>query len=160
MLSPDRTWFVVGTILFGTGGVLGISDGRWFGWFVLACGVFGFVVLIWATFSPKSRLRLSPRGFEFGSMKRVSSYLWSDISEFFPARFAGGSWVCFTFSEKYSGETKVRHVNQRFGKFDRFLPNNYGLSAEDLAGLLERWRSRFGNAKASTADGDDVSLSE
>ncbi len=75
-------------------------------------------------------------------------------------RFGGNTWVCFVFSARFTGEEKLRRINQQFGKFDRFLPNNYGLSAMELAQLMESWRIRFGDLDISMQGGDELFLSE
>ena len=54
------------------------------GFLSAAMGAVSFVALVWAAFSPHSRLRLSPEGFTFGSVRRVSTYRWSDVAAFFP----------------------------------------------------------------------------
>ncbi len=142
-IHANPTWFFVGIILFGGGGALLIQQRPIVGIVSVAIGALSFVVLLWTAFSPRSRLRLSPEGFTFGTIRRISTYRWSDVAAFFPLRVAGHDRVCFKFSKEFSGEMKQRQINQDFGGFDRFLPNDYGMRADQLAELLESWRSRY-----------------
>src|SRR5579872_1097633 len=98
----------------------------------------------WVPFAPRMRLYLSPEGLTFGTLRRRSTYRWSDIASFFGLHL--GSWchtVGFNFSESFTGERKLRRINQEFGRFDRFLPDTYGMQPVELAALLENWRLRY-----------------
>lgn len=141
-MHPSLTWLIVGVLLFGGGGAPLIQEQPIIGCISVVIGALYLGALMWTAFSPRSRLRLSPDGFTFGSMRRISTYRWSDVAAFFPLRVAGNDRVCFTFSKEFGGETKLRRINQDFGGFDRFLPNDYGMKADQLADLLESWRVR------------------
>jgi len=145
VVHPNPTWLIVGALFFGGVGTVIVSRHQLSGWLGVAIGMVFFIVLLWTVFSPHSRLRLSVEGFSFGSMRRVSAYHWSDVAAFFPCRFAGRTWVCFRFSPYFTGERKVRRINQDSEGFDRFLPNDYGMRPVELAQLLEGWRLRHGN---------------
>jgi hypothetical protein len=60
--------------------------------------------------------------------------------------FGGHQWVVFTCVPWYSGDERIRAINQEFGRFDRFLPDTYGMRAATLAQLLESWRLRHADA--------------
>src|SRR5260221_3792593 len=121
VLHSNSTWIIIGAVFFGVTGIFLAYSGQWFGWISMATSLACFVLLFWMIRSPNSRLYLSTRGFRFGSLRRVSTYRWSDIDRFFPRRVANIERVCFTFSEQYQGEARLRQINQNFGGFDRFL---------------------------------------
>jgi hypothetical protein len=114
------------------------------GWFYL--GLTGLVAgsSAWIMAAPRLRLRLSPAGFAYGTVRRRYAFRWSEVASFGVAEFAAHRWVVFSFAAGYSGDERVRAVNQRFGGFDRFLPDIYGMRAAALAELLEGWRLRYG----------------
>ena len=125
-------------------GVVVLSSGQIFGWFGIALGVASLFLAGWMGFSPKSHLRLSPQGFSFGTWQRVSSYRWADVSGFFTTKFTTGRRVGFAFASHYRQEPPIRWMSPPF--YGRFLPNQYGMDAVELAKLLESWRSRYATA--------------
>lgn len=120
-----------------------VLSGDWVGWLGVGIAVVACAMYIWVVFSPNSRLYLSADGFRFGTLRRISAYRWSDVARFFPLRIGPHDRVCFTFSTRFEGEEKLRRINQKFGGFDRFLPDDYGMKAGELADLLESWRTKF-----------------
>jgi hypothetical protein len=148
-IHPRPTWLIVGVVFFAGCGALSFKQRPIVGVVSIVIGIVFLALLSWVAFSPRSRLRLSAHGFTFGSMRRVSTYRWADVEAFFPCRFARRTWVCFTFSPLYSGERRVRSINQRFGGFDRYLPLDYTMRPEALAQLLEKWRVKYGDDRAA-----------
>jgi hypothetical protein len=102
--------------------------------------LFGFTA--WVMLAPRMRLRLSSEGFAYGTVRRRYFFRWSDVAGFEVSPFAGHQWVVFTFVPGYCGDERVRAINQEFARFDRFLPDTYGMRAVALAQLLESWRLR------------------
>ncbi len=124
-------------------GLCTILRGTVLGWLFLILGTFLTLFCLCAPFVPRMRLHLTETGFSFGSLRRRSTYRWSDIAHFFPLEFGGQRHVGFNFSPTFTGgqrDERVRRINQGFGGFDRFLPDNYGLERKALAQLLESWR--------------------
>ncbi|OWK45724.1 hypothetical protein [Fimbriiglobus ruber] len=96
----------------------------------------------WVLTAPRMWLRLSPTGFEYGTVLRRYSFRWDDVAWFGVSEFASHRWVVFVFAREYPGDERVRRINQRFGGFDRILPDTYGYRPVALAELLESWRFR------------------
>jgi hypothetical protein len=101
----------------------------------------GFAVYVLT--APRMRLRLSATGFEYGTVVRRYSFRWVDVAGFGVADFATFRWVVFVFAPGYTGDGRVRRINQDFGGFDRYLPDTYGRNPIALAELLEEWRVRY-----------------
>jgi hypothetical protein len=117
------------------------QDSKWiFRGLLLLCGVLGGVTSLAALFSKRMMLRLSPAGFQFGTLRKKYSYRWSDVVQFGVVHMVGKR-VCFTFHPSFRGEEKVRKINRPAG-FDRFLPDDYGMQPLKLAELLEQWRTQ------------------
>lgn len=122
--------------------VLILSEDNWFGWVCLPFSSACVLVSIWAMLSPRFRLYLDSSGLSYATMKKDYAYEWRDIAWFSTVRLATTDYVSFGFAPGFDGDVRIREVNQRFGGFDRFLPDTYGLRADELAKLLEEWRSR------------------
>jgi hypothetical protein len=137
-------------------GGFGLRTGWQFAWLYLggAALLFGFTA--WVLPAPRMRLRLSPEGLAYGTLRRRYFFRWSDVAKFGVADFAGHRWVVFLLAPHYQGDKReralnrslhderVRAINRGFGGFDRFLPDTYGMRAVALAELLESWRVRYG----------------
>jgi hypothetical protein len=125
---------------FGTGMLLRGTGWPWL-YLGLAAPLAGFGC--WVLLPPRMQLRLSPAGFEYGTMARRYSFRWSDVAGFAVSEFASFQHVVFVFVPGYRGAERVRRINQGFGGFDRYLPDTYGYQAAVLAELLESWRRRY-----------------
>jgi hypothetical protein len=135
--------FGMAAFLGGFGG-LGLRAGWPWAWLYLGMAVLLVGFAAWVLFAPRMRLRLSPAGFAYGTVRRRYFFRWVDVARFEESEFAGGCWVVFTLVLEYEGDERVRYINQEFGRFDRFLPDTYGMQAAQLAELLESWRLRYG----------------
>jgi hypothetical protein len=123
---------------------LGLRAGWPWAWLYLGMAVVLIGFTAWVMLAPRMRLRLSPSGFAYGTARRRYFFRWEDVAEFGVARFAGYWWVAFNLVPGYRGDERVRAINQEFGRFDRFLPDTYGMRAVELALLLESWRLCYG----------------
>jgi hypothetical protein len=156
-LKPSRLkWSLIllSFLLLGLVGFLMFSKGNYLGIGGIIISFFGVLFCVWVMISSRMNLHLSSKGFNFGTVKRISDYKWTDISSFDVARISYNDIVCFTFSDSYYGEMKTRSINQGFGGFDRFLPDTYGLKAADLVALLESWRKQHSNMSSESIDVD------
>jgi len=134
-------------------GALIAVNGRATGWVIVAVTIPLALLFLWCLVSKRMHLQLAQRGFSFGTLRKQYSYSWSDIAYFGVVEFGRERWVCFVLSPHYVGEEHVQATNQAFGGFDRFLPDTYGMRAEELAALLEAWRARAGREVAQGRTG-------
>jgi hypothetical protein len=121
-------------------GVWLILAGEWFGW--LAAIFFGLcAIVLAATLLPNSSyLQIGPEGFAIRSLYRTQSFRWSDVGPFVVRRFKNGQMVMFDFSEEYSQQRRLRELSKALAGHDGGLVDSYGLSHDDLAALLNRYR--------------------
>lgn len=144
--SPAK-WFWM-TAGFFVGGLISTSmivRHEWLGWAFLPLMAFGTIFSALVPFLSRMRLHLSPAGLSFGTLRRKYEYRWSDVASFYALNMGSHlRTVGLTFSLSFSGERKLRRINQEFGGFDRFLPDTYGMQPLELATLLESWRLRHG----------------
>ena len=149
--SPAKWfWMTMGFFVGGLVCLSMISQHEWLGWVLISIMSFGTVFCAWVPFASRMRLHLSPAGVTFGTLRRRYVYRWPDIASFFGLHM--GSWqhtVGFNFSDSFPGERRVRRINQEFGRFDRFLPDTYGMQPLELAALVETWRLRYAQHHAA-----------
>jgi hypothetical protein len=90
-------------------------------------------------------LKLSSHGFTVRTWFRDESFRWSDVKEFrlITYRYLGfipiRRSVGFRFSETYKRNV-LRRIAGAIVSFDRILPDNFGMKAQQLVGLLESTR--------------------
>ena len=146
ILRPSPTkwfWMTTGFFVGGAISLSMISQHQWLGWALIPIMSLGTAFSAWVPFASRMRPHLSSAGLTFGTLRRRYTYRLSDIASFFGLHM--GSWyntVGFNFSDSFPGERGVRRINQEFGRFDRFLPDTYGMQPLELAALLETWRLR------------------
>ncbi len=91
-------------------------------------------------------LKLNQEGFTACYWFKETSYRWSDIAEFkvITYRYMGIIPVRRIVGFRYTENSGKRHLALRIvgaiARFDRALPDTYGMKAKELALLLDRWR--------------------
>ena len=104
------------------------------------------ILLTAASFIPgATSLKLSSHGFIVRTWFREESFRWTDVKEFrlITYRYLGfipiRRSVGFRFSETYKRNV-LRRIAGAIVSFDRILPDNFGMKAQQLVGLLESTR--------------------
>ena len=150
-------------ILVGVLACLGVRAGQHDASIGLAVSVFGVLFFggstalcartLWA-----GALQLGGRGFQVTLFGR-KEYLWVEVSDFEPYRQGAASGVRFNAVQprsRFNGR-----MNVWLGYSNDALTDTYGLAAEELADLLEAWRStalggeRDDQLPASVSEQDD-----
>lgn len=111
------------------------------GWFVLL--LFGFCTAVFAIqlLPGAASLQLTPTGFCYRALFRSRAFVpWHTVSEFRVAKVASNPRVAYS-TEAMAG-SKLAPINRALIGETEALPDNYGYSAEELAKLLNEWRSR------------------
>ncbi len=89
-------------------------------------------------------LLLTPGGFTARTIFKSRTFRWAEIEAFDVMAFRGAKLVVFTFSPQGKlrvVESRWRKLNQAIGGGDDNLPDTYGMSAEALAALMNKWKS-------------------
>jgi hypothetical protein len=153
ILRPSK--IKVGLILalclaFTVGGGWMIHGHRRGGWF--AAIVFGLGSLICALqlLPGSSYLLLEPDGFTVRTLYRSQKYGWAEVERFGVTRIGGNKTVAFDFSRRYERWRMGRQVAAGISGYEGMLPDTYGMKAEQLAGLLNAWKTRAGDAGRTT----------
>jgi len=106
------------------------------------CGLVGLVGLL----PNSSYLTLTDRGFEFASLYRKHFVSWSDVDSFIPIKIQHNRMVGWNYSPGFSKSQRLRRVNTALAGTEAALPDTYGMSAEELADLMNRLLAMYANA--------------
>jgi len=87
-------------------------------------------------------LELTAHGFACHQIFKTWRYQWEDVAGFTPIR-PGQPMVAFRFEPTYRGSRLPWRFLRPASGLDAGLPGTYGMRAEDLANLMNRWRERF-----------------
>jgi hypothetical protein len=121
----------------------------WFDWLGIIFFGSGVVVFTINLLPNCTHLKLSEKGFEARTLYRSSFTPWADVELFGAGTAMGNKTVCFAYSafspslKKASkdGVGWLRKLNNTEGI--GWLPQTYGMSAEDLAKLLNKWKQKY-----------------
>jgi len=143
-LYPSRKkWllFLLGSALFTAGGVgMVVTKADW-GWLVLiffavCTAVFGIGLLPGA-----GRLVLDHDGFQVTTLYRSFRRQWHDVKSFEPVAIPPSMQRSVGYDDVNAGKT-ITVLNTAISGHNAALPDSYGLSVDDLAQLMLRWRER------------------
>jgi len=146
---------VTGAIAFP--GLLNIAV-KVVGWFAMVFFGLGVPVALFQLLTGKSYLLLTREGFEMRGIRKSRRIPWSEVSAFAAwtlvnpvlALLPRGirdlgqpKMVMFDYGPGVESHRRLRSVNQMLAGHDAGLADTYGLTAEELAALMNDWRSRF-----------------
>jgi hypothetical protein len=141
-----RFWIVFGSLFVAAWGigVLAEHSDSWLGWVgaLLFCVAAFFIVMQLAR--PDS-LTLAGDAFTYTSLGRRYRYAWTDVAEFgvLLVQVIGAPGTVRRVGIRMkTGSTLVRlMVSGPDKRFDREVPDTYGLSVDELIALMEEWRT-------------------
>ncbi len=151
-LRPSRLRYLLFITFFAgfvAGGALMVRAGNPKGWAaILLFGVL-MVVCCMLLLPGSTYLKLDPTGFTICSLFRVHSIRWYEVDSFEAANGPKINFVVINFSTFGQGQQFARKLAVALGRHDVLLPDTYGLSAEDLAAVMNDWRERWAASTAS-----------
>jgi hypothetical protein len=122
-------------------GVWIIGDGQWLGLIPTFFFGLGLVVSLILLLPNSSFLELDDDGFCFRNLFRDSRFSWADIAGFEARRLSMRKIVTFDFAHGYTASRHAPALARTISGAEGALPDTYGMSAEDLADLMnERLR--------------------
>jgi len=155
-LKPSRTkWILIGLMFVGLAvgmGLMAVTSTAPIERDALI--LIGALVLLFVIGAVVSFLMLSPNfayvlltptGFTIRTLLKRKEYRWREAEEFHAATLRGTPWVVFTLSREGKvnlPETSLRGLNKAVSGVDDNLPDTYGMSAEELAELMNQWKKR------------------
>ena len=152
VLRPNRLWgavYLLTCLGFAAIGGFMIAEGQGAGWFV--AGFFGLGVAVFSIglLPGASYLRLSAEGFTLCSLYRRRDFAWGDVGPFFPGVISGRKMVLFDFADS-AYRPRWRAVARALSGAEDALPDTYGMTAGELAALMNDWRENVYAADETT----------
>ncbi|TMC96471.1 MAG: hypothetical protein E6J05_14190 [Chloroflexi bacterium] len=121
-----------------------IGDARFWGWVSVIFFGLGIPLSFIQLFSSSMYLSLTPERFTMGTLWGTRTIRWSDVTSFTAEQVAYRSkMVKFDYVPANSEHSSMRAVARSLSGHDAGLPDTYGMKAEDLAALMNAWRSRY-----------------
>jgi hypothetical protein len=138
-----KALFVLATgVVLSFGGLIMIREGEAWGWlvfvFFLLMAAVGFVMLL----PGAGRLLLDAEGFEVTSLFRRGRSRWADVSGFEVTRIPPAGQKMVVFDDVRTKDSALAKVTRSLAGRSGGLPDNYGLSYEELAAIMNEWRRR------------------
>jgi hypothetical protein len=112
---------------------------NWIGILLFGSGVIVFSLLL---LPGSAYLKLDSSGFTLCTLFRAHSTGWYEVDSFQVGRIAGRKMVVFNFSNLHPGQGVLRKLSSAVSGYEAGLPETYGLSAEELAAMMNDWRER------------------
>jgi hypothetical protein len=136
---------LLASMVFVLGGALiffAAPNGRGGG--VVVAGFFGLTaVLALVQLLAPGRIELSPDGFTIYGLGTRRTTPWSDVSSFSTAQASALSKIVTVNPADSRSLGRAGAAVRKVVGFNRALPDTYGLSAEDLAALMNDWHRRY-----------------
>lgn len=117
-----------------------LIDGEKMGWLVAVFYGLAALVLIVNMIPQASYLKLDREGFEFCSLFRKQRYNWNDVNQFWVDKISSNKMVMFDYSKKHQRAKTAREVSSMITDAEAALHDNFGMKAEDLAELMNRYK--------------------
>ena len=144
LVPSRRKWLLVlgGCLAFVAAGLWVVRDDPLWGW--LAVGFFGAGVPVAALMllPGVGGLQLDSDGFEMTSLFRRHCCRWTEVSEFEVVRLPPSLQKMVVFDDVRTEDSALARANRSLVGRAGGLSDNYGLSHEDLAAIMNEWRRR------------------
>jgi hypothetical protein len=144
-LYPSRKkWLLVflGGAAFTAGGIWMIRSGEAEGWYVTVFFALVAVIAIVVMLPGAGRLTLDRDGFEAKTLFRGHRTRWSDTRGFEASTIHPGNQHLVVYDDVTQKRGMLTGINVSITGHNAALGDTYGLSANDLAGLMAQWRER------------------
>ncbi|HEY3636351.1 MAG TPA: hypothetical protein VGK95_14975 [Caldimonas sp.] len=132
---------LVGCAAFVAGGVFVLPTKPVAAYAAIVFFGLGVVVALVNLLPGSSYLELEQRGFTMCTFFRKSFHRWEDVAAFFPLSVEGTKpMVALRYAPSYQGARAIRRFATQLTGAEGALPDTYGMSAADLAALLNKVR--------------------
>lgn len=152
VLYPSRRKLLVLAFiaaLFVAGGLLMIAKNDKYGWGAVLFFGLGLIVFCVQMLPNAAYLKLDRDGFQIAHMFRRQAWRWQNVGDFmrfnpledFPMSTSANGLIFFT--DKAAGAPAPKKLNALItsGR-NAMLPDRYGLPADELVSVMEKWRER------------------
>ncbi len=116
-------------------------------WMGLVFFGIGTAVFIIEIFPNSSFLNLNQKGFLIKGLFCSHFCEWKHVKEFYPIKIGRNKMVGIKFSSEYERLEVVREIVKNIAGAEGSLPDTYGMKAEKLAELMNKWKNKYGSSK-------------
>jgi hypothetical protein len=134
---------------FVAGSALMVREGDPVGWAGILFFGAGVIVFCLLLLPGSAYLKLDPAGFTVCSLFRAHSTRWYEVDSFEVGSIGRHKLVVFNFSNLHRGQEFARKLSSAIGGYEGAPPETYGLSAQELAAMMNDWRQRGGASTVS-----------
>lgn len=105
----------------------------------------GTILFFNQIFFNKGLLKLTSKGFEMKLAWPLKSkfFKWNDVENFKVVEISSQKMVCFNLKPYYAKQQILRDINANLTGYEDGLRDNYGMSYEKLADLMNKWRKKY-----------------
>jgi hypothetical protein len=144
LTPPTGRWRVIlaFNLAFVAAGLIMLAQGQRHGLYVALA--FGLLALPFAMVAlpGAAKLVIDRNGFTATALYRGQRTRWTDVSEFQIAQMARGRQRILVYDDATLVQGSHLLSGSKYAGRNSALPSTYGLSAEELARILNHWRSR------------------
>jgi hypothetical protein len=144
-LYPSRRRLILALFacaVFDASGIKMVADGDTWGWpSLIFCGL-GTVIFALMLVPGAASLELDRDGFQTTSLFRRRQARWQDVSEFEPVSIPRAMQKLVAYDDVKVASRAVARLNFALVGRNTALPDTYGLSVAELAGVMTQWRER------------------
>lgn len=145
--------FLVGSLAFVTLGLVGVLNGKNFGWAAIIFFGLGVVYSIYMLMPGTVRMQIDEDGIEMKTPFKPMRLAWTDVNGFYVAELRTGltktKMIGIEFSESFKNLRAAR-VSSSITGAEGVLPNDFNRSAEEICELLNRSKQRLGSRSSSS----------
>lgn len=121
-------------------GVIMVIGGAWAGWFLVVCFAPSAVILALSLRPEANLLSLDTTGYTIKTTFRSSTIRWADVERIGTVEVPKGARVAIRFRPEYVSENPdAAAIAAALGGYHRTLPLDYGVAADELAGLMRSY---------------------
>jgi hypothetical protein len=140
--------FLLGSLALVALGLVGVLNGKMFGWAAIAFFGLGVIYSIYMLMPGTVRMQIDRDGIEMKTPFKPMKLAWSDVNGFYVAELKTGlsktKMIGIEFSESFKNLRAAR-VSSALTGAEGVLPNDFTLSAEEMCELLNRSKQRWGS---------------
>jgi hypothetical protein len=144
LYPSTRKWvlLLLGCIPFDAAGLWMVAQADPWGWYGLIVCASGTIVAVVMLLPGSASLKLDQDGIQITNFFRVRRTRWEDVSRFMPFSPLSLINTIVIYDDVSAAPGIFRTLNAAIARRNAWLPDTYGLSADNLAAVMAQWRER------------------
>ncbi len=142
--------FLIVSLALTVGGFFMIEEKGFMGWITFICFGLASIVFLLQFIPNSTYLKLTHDGFEVRSLFRSHFTPWDQILQFKAGYLGPNKGVVYDYSFKHQKQATGKKISKLLAGNEGGLPETYGMSAKDLAALMNEWKAKSKPAKTNS----------